>query len=105
MARADQLILEVDPREIKYLSVIGEGTTAVVHLARFNGAEVAVKEIRASAECAGCDEGTLQDSAVEREIGTLSQVKHENIVMLDWDNYSGSAHSPRAGVLCRRLLV
>jgi serine/threonine protein kinase len=78
MAEEDQLILEVDPREIKYLSVIGEGTTAVVHLARFNGAQVAVKEIRASAECAECDEGTLQ--AVEREIGTLSQVKHENIV-------------------------
>ncbi|CAK0829012.1 unnamed protein product [Prorocentrum cordatum] len=78
MAQDDQLILEVDPREIKYLSVIGEGTTAVVHLARFNGAQVAVKEIRASAECAECDEGTLQ--AVEREVGTLSQVKHENIV-------------------------
>lgn len=78
MAEEDQLILEVDPGEIKYLSVIGEGTTAIVHLARFNGALVAVKEIRASAECAECDEGTLQ--AVEREIGTLSQVKHENIV-------------------------
>jgi len=78
MAGEDQLILEVDPGEIKYLSVIGEGTTAVVHLAQFNGARVAVKEIRASAECAECDEGTLQ--AVEREIGTLSQARHDNIV-------------------------
>jgi len=78
MAEEEQLILEVDPNEIKYVSIIGEGTTAVVHLARFNGATVAVKEIRASAGSNECDEGTLQ--AVEREIGTLSQARHENIV-------------------------
>lgn len=71
----EETILEVDPDSIQYLGIIGEGTTAIVHRAKFRDELVAVKEIRASAEC---DEGTLQ--AVEREIVTLSQVHHENIV-------------------------
>mmetsp|Transcript_103912 Transcript_103912/g.298582 ORF Transcript_103912/g.298582 Transcript_103912/m.298582 type:complete len:299 (+) Transcript_103912:54-950(+) len=68
--------LGIDPGEVELDEVIGEGTTATVYIARMDGKEVAVKEIRAWKDMV--DHDTVM--AVERELSVLSQADHPHIL-------------------------
>lgn len=71
---------EVDPSELHFYDVLGEGSTAEVFRSEWRGSEVAVKRLRPKQQ--NLELFHKERRAFEREVSILRCLKHKNLIEL-----------------------
>lgn len=80
--RVHQVVDEIHESEVKIVKKLGEGTTSIVYLGRYNGEEVAIKQLRQADEIEDVSSRQFLQSDFENELVINMQILHKYVVKL-----------------------